>query len=232
MPLNIRVNNPEDFSGAVLDHVPTLRELIESIPNLVGAFDARDLAQGGQVASWSARYGAGSLSQATAARRPTAGMDGSIPVVRNGALSRNLVLDQALTSAAPITVGIRFKIEDTSQDFQAVFGNFASAWRLLYRTAGNFQFDTATDINAAGVATAGWHTVVVMQSATQTRMTVNGALYEGANPAPALTQLVVGASANTGTANGFLGATSKVIVAQSDIYGTPHQASASLFLNS
>lgn len=231
MPLNILVDNPSDFSGAVLDPVPTFRDLIESIPNLLGAFDARDLAQGTPVENWPARYGAGTLSQATAARRPTAGMDGILPVVRNGALSRNLVLDHPLTPGSPITVGVRFKIENTAQDFQSVFGSFAAAWRILYRTSGMFQFDAATDVNASGVAVAGWHTVVVMQGATRTRMSVNGVLYEADNPAPALTQLIIGASANTGTANGFLGATYKVIVAQSDLYGTQYLNSVNIFLS-
>lgn len=232
MPISIKVPDPQRFSGAVLPFVPSMEDLVNAIPNLVGAFDARDLTQGAQVSSWAARYGSGTLSQATASRRPTAGMDGSIPVVRNGALSRNLILDQALTSGAAITVGVRFKVEDTAQDFQSVFGTVAASWRLLYRTSAMFQFDAATDVFASGVGVAGWHTVVVMQSATRTRMTVNGTLYEVANTAPALTQLIIGASANTATANGFLGATYKVIVSQSDLYGTSHQASASLFLNS
>ena len=46
-----------------------------------------------------------------------------------------------------------------------------------------------------------------------------------------LTQMLIGASSNTGTANGFLGAISKFIVAEADIYGTEHQASALAFLN-
>ncbi|MDQ7775155.1 MAG: hypothetical protein Q4615_04195 [Paracoccus aminovorans] len=84
---------------------------------------------------------------------------------------------------------------------------------------------------ANAVATAGWHTVLVMQSADTTRMLVDGALFSVANPPAALTQLMLGASANTGTANGFLGATRRVIIAEANLHGTDHQASALDFLN-
>lgn len=232
MPLNIKIPNPAAYAGAVLPAVApvlTLAERIALIPGLLGGWDASTLAQGAAVAAWAARYGTGTASQATAARQPVAGLADDLPVVRNPSQSRNLVVDKAFTSGAVLTVGARFKIENTAQDFQAIFG--IGTWRLLYRTAGNFQFDVATDVMANGVATPGWHTVLVMQSADTTRMLVDGVLFAGANAPAAMTQLMLGASANTGTANGWLGATRRVIIAEADLHGTDHQQTALDFLN-
>lgn len=235
MPLNIKVDNPSAYAGAVLQYVPTQAELIEAIPGLVGAWNASTLAQSAPVAAWPAQYGTGIASQSITARQPTAGMADDRPVIRNGAMSKNIVVDHTFTPGAVLTAGARFKIEDTAQDFQAVFGANAvgtNAWRLLYRIAGNFQFDITSDLNAAGAATPGWHTVLVMQSADTTRMLIDGVLFTGANVPVAVTQMIIGASSNTGTANSFLGAISKFLVAEADIYGTEHQATALAFLNS
>lgn len=237
MPLNIRVDNPADYAGAILPAVTpvlTMAERMAAISGLVGAWDASTLAQGAAVAAWAARYGAGSASQVTAARQPVAGLADGLAVIRNTALSRNLVIDHTFTAGAVLTAGARFKVEDVAQDFQAVFGAAAvgtNAWRLLYRTAGNFQFDLATDLMANGVATPGWHTALVMQSANTTRMLIDGVLYSGANVPVAVTQMIIGASGNTGTANGFLGATRRVFAAAADIFGTPHQQTALDFLD-
>lgn len=228
MPLNIKVDNPAAYTGAVLEHVPTLAELIGAIPGLVGAFDAATLTQGAAVASWAAQYGTGVASQASSVRQPTAGMDGAIPVLRNGGLSRNLVVDRTFTSGAVLTAGARFKIEDVAQDVQAVFG--IGTWRLLWRTNPRIQFDAVNDILVEGIG-AGWHTALIMQSADTTRMMLDGQLYTAANAGAALTQMIIGASSTTGTANGFLGAISKFIIAQADLYGTAHQATALNFLN-
>ncbi len=232
MPLNIKIPNPAAYAGAVLPAVApvlTLAERMALIPGLLGGWDASTLIQGAAVPSWAAQHGAGLASQVIVARQPVAELADGLPVLRNTALSKNMVVDHAFTSGAVLTVGARFKIDNTVQDFQAVFG--VNAWRLLYRTTGNFQLDTTVDVMAAGVATPGWHTVLAMQSADTTRMLVDGALYSGANAPAVLTQLMIGASANTGTANGFLGAIRRLVIAEADIHDTVHRATALEFLN-
>lgn len=232
MPLTIKIPNPAAYAGAVLPAVApvlTLAERLAAIPGFVGAWDAATLTQGAGVSAWAAQYGSGTASQPTAARQPDAGMADGVAVLRNPGLSRNMIVDRAFTSGAVLTVGCRIKVEDQAQDFQAAFG--VGTWRLLYRTAGHFQFDVASDVIANGVATPGWHTVLVMQSADTTRMLVDGVLFSGANAPAAMTQIMIGASSNTGTANGFLGAIRRMIVAETNAYGTDHQAAALEFLN-
>ena len=63
MPLNIKVDNPSAYAGAVLQYVPTQAELIEAIPGLVGAWNASTLAQSAPVAAWPAQYGTGCVQQ-------------------------------------------------------------------------------------------------------------------------------------------------------------------------
>lgn len=81
MPLNIKVDNPSAYAGAVLQYVPTQAELIEAIPGLVGAWNASTLAQSAPVAAWPAQYGTGNASQSITARQPTAGMADDRPVI-------------------------------------------------------------------------------------------------------------------------------------------------------
>lgn len=231
MPLTIRIPNPAAYAGAVLPAVApvlTLAERLALIPGFVGAWDAATLTQGAGVSAWAAQYGTGTASQPTAARQPAAGMADGVAVLRNPGLSRNMIVDRAFTSGAVLTVGCRFKIEDVAQDVQALFGN--GSWRLLWRTAPRIQFDSAADILVDGIG-AGWHTALIMQSADTTRMLLDGTLYSAANAGAALTQLLIGASSNTGTANGFLGAIRRMIVAETNAFGTDHQATALAFLN-
>lgn len=74
MPLKIRVPNPSTYSGAVLPNVPTERQVVESLPGLLGYFDASDRGATGTV--WNARYGAISFTGA-----PVQGTQDGLPVV-------------------------------------------------------------------------------------------------------------------------------------------------------
>ena len=228
MPLNITVPNAALYSNALLEEIPTIEEQMNAITGLVGAYDAASLTQAATVPLWTPRYGATTASQSSSTRQPTAATVDGIAVIQNGTLSKNMVIDKTFVSGAALTVGARFKIENTTQDVQAVFGN--SSWRLLWRTAPRIQFDAVNDILVEGL-TAGWHTVLNMQRTDTTHMMFNGQLYTAANAGAALTQVIIGASSPTGTANGFLGSISKMIVAEANLYNTTHKTTALNFLN-
>ncbi len=167
MPLNIRVENPSDFSGAILPTVPSLDSVIAALPGLIGAWDATDWSGSG---AWLPRIGSGGqILPAVAGVAPIKATREGRTVMRFGLTSKAFVNNSAGGGIilADLTYAARAYFANTTANFQKIFD--LGAPEFYYRstlTPKVWQFAGA----GAGVNVpiadplAGWHRTLFEKS--------------------------------------------------------------------
>ena len=223
MALTIIPEAAADFSGAVLPVGQTMGQALVAIPGLIGAFDPADAPA--VVSSWPARYGAGTLAQATGTRQPTRGdLAGRTAAIFNrladGTATKALEVSGAWPAGSSVTIAAQVYFDAPAVDFQYLFGG-AAAWRGLYRSSGYVRLDSTADADVTTGALSGWRIVIATQGATTTWLEVGGVVATAANAGAALTgTLALGNFSAAPTNNSLRGGFGKVVVAQSDLWGT------------
>lgn len=221
MPLNIKVDNPAIYTGAVLPYVPSFAEVINAVPNLIGLWEAGSVADG-EVTSITPTYGPTTISRnAAGVNKSTVG---GRPAVTFDAVNTRLVTTWPIVGGSPATVMCNFYVRTEAGDFQNIYG--PAGYRLIYRdgSSGSFpqglHWDGTNDLSPIPLAApvVGWHTAELYFGAATLRLVIDGIEYSAAQAGMINDNLFFGNQASASASTSV--AISKMFAANSDIYGT------------
>lgn len=208
MPLII--DGPGPVAGTLDPGVP-LGDRIRAIPGLIGGFFAED-APVGPVMAWPARFGTGQLIGPNIADRAPTRAEGAAEVRGHAAASLAGAAD-AFVAGGPATIGLRVNFTDPAVDLQYLFNLVGgSVYAAVYRSnSGAMILDAAVDVSLA--MPAGWHNVILTQTATTTTWRIGDASGSAQNAGVGGGQPVLFNRTLGGASSGFRGGISRILMA-------------------
>ncbi|MDP0928493.1 hypothetical protein Q0601_15005 [Paracoccus onubensis] len=229
MPLNIRVPNPQDYARAVLPHIPTIGEIIENVPNLLGLWHA-STASAGVIATLDATFGTAVLNSAGGSNSVTRGTVDDTPVVTFGGPGDRLVSTWD-DVAGEASVMVRFYIRESSADFQNIYG--PSGGRLLFRSNQTFHWSAQPlggDITgmAPSAPVVGWHSAEIYYATDAVHLVIDGNEYTAPRTADMNPNIMFGNNAAVGDNTSV--AIASMFACNSNIYGTEEATALRAYL--